>query len=110
MFLIFLLVLGIGFALLVSMLLQKHGSFFLSHIFPKSPDGVKALTALLNIGFYLINFGYVLLMISFGPSSFQDTTETVKFVMQFVGFQCLLVGVLHVINMALFSLRINPKK
>ena len=98
---------GVVFTFTLSWLLLKYGSYFLKNLFPKQPEGAKSLIALLQIGFYLINFGYIFLMIAYGPGSGQESADDMrKFLTSFVGWQCLLVGVLHMINMAIFSLMI----
>lgn len=102
------LVLAVASVVLLSMLLRRHGKVFIQELFPGRPQTVTALVALLDIGFYLINLGYVALRIGYGPTQAElELPAAVRIVAEFLGTQYLIIGVLHGLNMALFATRIR---
>lgn len=102
------LVLAVASVVLLSLLLRRHGKVFIQELFPGRPQTVTALVALLDIGFYLINLGYVALRIGNGPTQAEfELPAGVRIVAEFLGTQYLIIGVLHVFNMALFATRIR---
>lgn len=102
------LVLAVASVVLLSLLLRRHGKVFIQELFPGRPQTVTALVALLDIGFYLINLGYVALRIGNGPTQAElELPAGVRTVAEFLGTQYLIIGVLHGLNMALFAARIR---
>ena len=104
------LVLGVAFTIVVSRLLKRHGSYFLSYIFPKKSEGSQSLMALMDLGFYLINFGYIFIRMAYGQEEFKDAHEMIKVAAGYFGWQCLLVGIVHIFNMILFSAKLPKRK
>jgi len=86
-----------------------NGKVFLSEIFNNQELIVNSVNKLLLIGFYLINFGYVLFNLR-ERAKLTSAVESVEILSQKIGFIVIILGVMHFINLfALFTLRKRAK-
>ena len=79
--------------------LQRNGEVFLENVF--EDDGMaRAVNQLLVVGFYLLNLGYALLLYKVGDAV--ALTEAFNGLVGRVGALLLSLGVIHLVNMAVF--------
>ena len=89
--------------------LFTNGRVFLMEIFEKEEEIVDSVNKLLLIGFYLINFGYVLrnLIIRGNITNAADCIETLSIK---IGLIIIVLGVMHFFNLiVLFAFRSKAK-
>ena len=81
--------------------LSRNGQVFLADVFGRE-DVATATNRLLVVGFYLLNLGFVLLYLRIGShaDSAQALIETLSVK---VGVVLLVLGVIHVVNVKVFS-------
>lgn len=86
----------------VARTLHKNGRIFLVDAFHGNQALADSVNHLLVVGFYLINIGYVSLMLKFGirPS---DTSQAVEALSFKIGCVLLILGAMHFFNLAVFS-------
>lgn len=79
--------------------LQRNGEVFLANVF--DDDGMaRAVNQLLVVGFYLLNLGYALLL--YKVTGAVALTEAFNGLIERVGALLLSLGVIHLLNMAIF--------
>lgn len=79
--------------------LQRNGEVFLENVF--DDDGMaRAVNQLLVVGFYLLNLGYALLLYKVGAAV--ALTEAFNGLVERIGTLLLSLGVIHLVNMAIF--------
>ncbi len=85
--------------------LHQNGAVFLDQIFDFDYDLSKGVNKLLLIGFYLLNFGYVLINLKF-RGSILDVRSCIEVLSMKVGFIVMVLGIMHFLNVfILFHLR-----
>lgn len=85
--------------------LHQNGAVFLDQIFQGDFDLSKGVNKLLLIGFYLINFGYVLFNLKL-RTAVADLQHCIEVLSVKVGFIIIVLGVMHFLNLfVLFYLR-----
>lgn len=96
------LVISIAATIWVAQTLHKHGRPFLVDSFSGNEKLADSVNHLLVVGFYLLNFGYVALALKYGdkPANLQESFE---FVSTKIGLVLLILGALHLFNVAVFS-------
>ena len=96
------LALSIGITVGVARTLHKNGRLFLVEAFHGNELLADSVNHLLVVGFYLINIGYVTLRLKYGikPS---DLAESIEFLSTKVGLVLLVLGVMHFLNLYIFS-------
>jgi len=85
--------------------LFTNGKRFLSDIFNGDTEMAKSVNKLLLIGFYLINFGYTLMMLTVYRKipTYKELIETLSIK---IGSIVILLGMMHFLNLfILFRLR-----
>lgn len=90
--------------------LFKNGRIFLLEIFNRDEEITDSINHLLLIGFYLINFGYVLrnLIVKEHINSLADCIEMLSIK---IGLIIIVLGVMHFFNLfMLFTFRAKAKK
>lgn len=94
-----LLYLGIGIQLTlwVGKNLAAHGRAFLDEGFPGNRELASGVNQLLNVGFYLVNMGWVCLLLSSGekPANFEAGLEALS---TKIGIVLLILGGMHFFN------------
>lgn len=96
------LVVSIAVTAWVARTLHRSGRVFLIDAFAGNAAIADSVNQLLVVGFYLINLGYVLLMLRMREKP--ATLETaIEFLSVKQGFVLLVLGAMHFGNLALFS-------
>jgi hypothetical protein len=95
------LVLSILITIWVGTTLYKNGALFLVDVFHGNKTLAESVNHLLIVGFYLINLGYVALMMKIGGDVIgaRDSFEALA---QKLGFVLLTLGVMHFFNLYVF--------
>ena len=96
------LAVSIGITVGVARTLHKNGRLFLVDAFHGNELLGDSVNHLLVVGFYLINIGYVTLRLKYGikPS---NLAESIEFLSTKVGLVLLVLGVMHFLNLYMFS-------
>ena len=92
------LVFAIGMTMWVARTLSYNGEVFLVDCFGHDEKLARSTNHLLVVGFYLVNIGFILLMLQFGR---EPTTgpEAMRFVATKVGLAVMVLGGWHFFNM-----------
>jgi len=92
-------VIAVALVVWLARTLQRNGEVFLENVF--EDDGMaRAVNQLLVVGFYLLNLGYALLLYKVGEAA--ALTDAFNGLVERVGLLLLSLGVIHLINMAIF--------
>lgn len=92
-------VIAVALVVWLARTLQRNGEVFLENVF--DDDGMaRAINQLLVVGFYLLNLGYALLL--YQVSEAVALTEAFNGLVERVGALLLSLGVIHLLNMAIF--------
>jgi uncharacterized membrane protein len=86
----------------VASTLSRNGRVFLSEVFHGEAGLTDAVNRLLVVGFYLINLGFVSLYVQAG-SEVHDLTGMLDNLSVKIGVVLLVLGVIHFINVMVFS-------
>ncbi len=86
----------------VARTLQRNGRVFLRELVLGTPEIADAVNNLLVVGFYLINLGYVALALRYGERA-GDGAAAIEAVSSQVGLVLLVLGVMHFVNLGIFS-------
>lgn len=91
------LALGIRLTFWVGRTLLEHGRVFLLEGFQNNKELADGVNQLLNVGFYLVNVGWICLMVSHGdkPVSLESGIECLSYK---VGLVLLALGGMHLLN------------
>lgn len=90
--------------------LFKNGRIFLLEIFNRDEDITDSINHLLLIGFYLINFGYVLRNLTI-PNHIGSLADCIEMLSIKIGLIIIVLGVMHFFNLfMLFMFRPKAKK
>lgn len=95
------LILITGIILRVGHLLHQAGASFVHLFLPHNPAMATQVNNLLLVGYYLVNIGYAFLMLVFFADQPQDFTAVLEGLATKIGGIVLILGILHVNNMAL---------
>ena len=85
----------------VAKTLHKNGRQFLLEAFGGNKELADSVNHLLVVGFYLINFGYVSLMLKMGIYP-QRMSESIEALSSKIGMVLLVLGGMHFFNLAVF--------
>jgi hypothetical protein len=102
------LALSISFTIWVARTLQKNGRYFLVDVFQGDEDMADSVNHLLVVGFYLINLGYILLMLKLGYDP-AHATGAIEALSGKVGMVLVVLGGMHFFNLFMFN-RIRRRK
>ena len=100
------LVLFVAFTLIVGHLLRTRGRVFLEHVFAGDTRVVSATNFLLNIGFYLLCLGLLLLNVAAEPR-IVSVADAIRSVALRLGICVVVVAVLHTLNVVILALLIR---
>lgn len=78
--------------------LHQNGRIFLIQNFNGNEAVADAINNMLLVGFYLVNFGFVLLALQVGGSP-NDPVEMIQFLSAKIGMAVLVLGGMHFMNM-----------
>jgi hypothetical protein len=96
------LAVSIGFTIWVARTLHHHGRAFLVVCFGCQEKLADAVNGLLVVGFYLVNLAYVALALRYGTKP-RDFTESLEFLGTKIGLVLLILGTMHLGNLAFFA-------
>jgi hypothetical protein len=96
------LCLSIGITIWVGQTLHKHGRIFLVDAFHGNGPLADSINHLLLVGFYLINFGYVVLALKTSEKP-ADAAGTFEVLSTKIGIVLLVLGAMHFFNLYVFS-------
>lgn len=85
----------------VARTLHRNGRVFLITAFHNNVVLADSVNHLLVVGFYLINIGYVTLALRYGDKP-DSLTGAVEFLSTKVGLVLVVLGVMHLFNLAVF--------
>ncbi len=95
-------VISVALTVWVGQTLHKSGRLFLVDAFGGNREMAEAVNHLLRIGFYLVNFGFVALFLSFGRKP-EALVEGIEYISVKVGTVLLVLGGMHFFNMFNFA-------
>jgi len=81
--------------------LFEHGATFLEDVFDDQPELARAVNRLLVIGFYMLNLGYALLLLTVN-SGVATALAAVELLITKLGILLVTLGVIHFLNMFVF--------
>src|SRR5271167_3521345 len=96
------LTISLGLAVYVAHTLHKNGRIFLVDAFGGNEKLADSVNHLLVVGFYLINLGYISLVLKYGDPA-QSLQEAIEYLSWKVGFVAVVLGVVHFLNLLVFS-------
>lgn len=91
---------SIGLTVFLARTLGANGRVFLTDVFPDKPDMARAVNELLVVGFYLVNFGYALLLLTGGTAA--TLTTAVETLATKLGYLLMSLAVMHFANLYVF--------
>ena len=86
----------------VARTLHRHGAAFLRQVFVGREGLADAVNHLLVVGFYLLNLGYVALLMS-TDTEVDGGAEVMELVSRKVGIVSVILGVVHLANVYVFN-------
>ena len=89
---------SLGMTVWVARTLSRNGEVFLVDCFGHDEVLAKSTNHLLVVGFYLVNIGFILLMLQFGTPP-ETVPGAMRFVATKVGLAVLVLGAMHFFNM-----------
>lgn len=92
---------AIGLTLIVARTLFKNGRVFMLDIFNGREEIAFATNRLFEVGFYLLNIGFALLILKIAETPF-NTQETIEVLSYKIGGFAIYLGIMLFFNMYLF--------
>ena len=102
------LLLSIALTVWVARTLFKNGRIFLVDVFHGNEALADSVNHLLVVGFYLINLGYISLMLKISDPV-TDARQSIEALASKMGFVLLVLGGMHFFNLLLFSRKVLGK-
>ena len=93
---------SVALTLIVATTLSRSGRVFLTDVFQGNESLARAVNRLLVVGFCLLNLGFLTLAMR-SSSQVRDTGQAVNLLSVKLGEICLIVGVLHSVNVFAFT-------
>ena len=97
----FYLAISIALTIWVAKVLFKNGRIFLVDIFRGNTDLADSVNKLLVVGFYLINIGYMSLVLK-EEGLIANTQVVVEVLSRKLGYIILILGAMHFLNLTIF--------
>ena len=95
-------VLSVPVTVWVARTLHKNGRIFLVDAFKGNEKLADSVNHLLVVGFYLINLGAVSLFLKYGGTA-DSTQQAIEYLSYKIGVVLVVLGVMHFLNLAIFS-------
>ena len=99
---IFYTIISIAMTIWVARTLHKNGRIFLLEAFKDNEEMADAVNHLLVVGFYLMNFGFILLFLHYGVKP-ENLVEGIEYIATKVGIVLIALGITHFFNMFNFN-------
>jgi hypothetical protein len=96
------LVVSISMTIWVAQTLYKNGRYFLVEVFQGDWAMADSVNRLLVVGYYLINLGYISLMLKLGYAV-PDMTGAIEALSEKIGMVLVGLGLMHFFNLYIFS-------
>jgi hypothetical protein len=96
------LMLSIGLTVWVASMLSKHGKVFLADVFNRDEHLVISVNQLLVVGFYLVNIGFVALLLQ-TDDQIITTSDAMETLAVKLGTVALVLGGVHLVNVWVFN-------
>lgn len=93
---------SIAITVWVARTLFRNGRVFLVDSFLGNEALADSVNRLLVVGFYLVNLGFVSMFLRYGDKP-RDMRESIEFLSSKVGIVLLVLGVMHFMNILIFS-------
>ena len=91
---IFYLIISITITIWVAKTLSKNGRIFLIEFFDQKTELADSINHMLVVGFYLINCGYITLIMETG-AKIVNTRQVFEFLSGKIGFVLIVLGLMH---------------
>ena len=95
-------IISIAMTTWVARTLHRNGRIFLVEAFGGKEEMADSVNHLLVVGFYLINFGFILLYLRFGTKP-DALVEGIEYIATKLGVVLLVLGTMHFFNMFYFN-------
>ena len=95
-------IISIAMTIWVARALHRNGHVFLLEAFKGREEMADSVNHLLVVGFYLINFGFILLYLRFGNKP-ETVVEGVEYIATKLGVVLLVLGAMHFFNIFNFD-------
>ncbi|MEL6135581.1 MAG: hypothetical protein AAFR59_19655 [Bacteroidota bacterium] len=104
--------LGITLLIILQVGHQLHsvGARFIRFYFPEEGARAQQLNNLLLLGFYLVNMGYAVIVLTGGSAGMVDLRTCIEWIVTKIGSIMLILALLHVNNMLLIAWAHKIKK
>ncbi len=89
------LAISIGVTIKVGSMLHKHGTVFLTNHLQGLDSLARSINNLLLVGFYLINIGYILIVMNLNHYQPETTADFLNFLSTHLGMILLSLGIVH---------------
>tara|TARA_B100001013_G_scaffold329816_1_gene244372 strand:+ start:216 stop:629 length:414 start_codon:yes stop_codon:yes gene_type:complete len=99
---IFYTIISIAMTIWVARTLHKNGRIFLLEAFKDNEEMADSVNHLLVVGFYLMNFGFILLFLHYGVKP-ENLVEGIEYIATKVGIVLIALGITHFFNMFNFD-------
>src|SRR5262249_40480773 len=96
------LVLSLALTVFVARTLHKNGRVFLVESFGGNETLADSVNHMLVVGFYLINIGYVSLVLKFGDPA-ATAQQAIEYLSWKVGLVSIILGAMHFFNLFVFT-------
>lgn len=96
------LLLSVAVTIWVGRILRRHGGAFLRDQETDHPEMPDAISHLLVVGFYLVNFGMICLTLKFGAEA-RDVQTVMEAVSTKVGWILVVLGFMHFLILTVLS-------
>lgn len=101
MYLVYIAV-SIALTVWVARTLHRNGRVFLVDVFHGNESLADSVNHLLVVGFYLINLGYIAMMLRLGYD-LNDTRSSIEVLSTKLGYVLLILGFMHLLNVFVFN-------
>ena len=95
-------IISIAMTIWVARTLHRNGRVFLLEAFEDREEMADSVNHLLVVGFYLINFGFILLYLRFGTKP-ETVVEGIEYIATKLGVVLLVLGAMHFFNIFNFD-------
>ena len=95
-------IISIAMPIWVARTLHRNGRVFLLEAFKGREEMADSVNHLLVVGFYLINFGFILLYLRFGTKP-ETLVEGIEYIATKLGVVLLVLGAMHFFNIFNFE-------
>ena len=95
-------IISIAMTIWVARTLHRNGRVFLLEAFKDREEMADSVNHLLVVGFYLINFGFILIYLRFGTKP-ETVVEGIEYIATKLGVVLLVLGAMHFFNIFNFD-------